>query len=65
MPKYLIGDFAFMIFWDERKQVLFGARDFSGSLDFLLFTVSQKINLLFVLAIQPLFIFTVRREGIE
>lgn len=29
-PKYLIGDFAFMI-WDERKQQLFGARDFSGS----------------------------------
>lgn len=28
--KYLIGDFAFMI-WDERKQLLFGARDFSGS----------------------------------
>lgn len=29
-PKYLIGDFAFMI-WDERKRLLFGARDFSGS----------------------------------
>jgi len=29
-PKYLIGDFAFFI-WDERKQKLFGARDFSGS----------------------------------
>ena len=29
-PKYLIGDFAFMI-WDEREQKLFGARDFSGS----------------------------------
>lgn len=29
-PKYLIGDFAFMI-WDERRQRLFGARDFSGS----------------------------------
>lgn len=29
-PKYLIGDFAFMI-WDERNQRLFGARDFSGS----------------------------------
>lgn len=28
-PKYLIGDFAFMI-WDEKKQKLFGARDFSG-----------------------------------
>ncbi|MBT2699475.1 lasso peptide isopeptide bond-forming cyclase [Bacillus sp. ISL-40] len=29
-PKYLVGDFAFMI-WDERKQQLFGARDFSGN----------------------------------
>ncbi|MEH7011461.1 asparagine synthase-related protein [Neobacillus niacini] len=29
-PKYLIGDFAFMI-WDERNRKLFGARDFSGS----------------------------------
>ncbi|WP_416149847.1 asparagine synthase-related protein [Salipaludibacillus sp. HK11] len=29
-PKHLIGDFAFMI-WDERKQKLFGARDFSGA----------------------------------
>nr|WP_263325095.1 lasso peptide isopeptide bond-forming cyclase [Neobacillus sp. Marseille-Q6967] len=29
VPKYLIGDFAFMI-WDEKKQLLFGARDFSG-----------------------------------
>ena len=29
-PKHLIGDFAFMI-WDEKKQRMFGARDFSGS----------------------------------
>lgn len=29
-PKHLIGDFAFII-WDERKQALFGARDFSGA----------------------------------
>jgi asparagine synthase (glutamine-hydrolysing) len=29
-PKYLIGDFAFMI-WDEKKNRLFGARDFSGA----------------------------------
>jgi asparagine synthase (glutamine-hydrolysing) len=28
--KYLIGDFAFMI-WDKRNQTLFGGRDFSGS----------------------------------
>lgn len=29
-PKFLVGDFAFII-WDERKQTLFGARDFSGT----------------------------------
>ncbi len=29
-PKYLVGDFAFMI-WDRKRQRLFGARDFSGS----------------------------------
>ncbi|MEK3796897.1 asparagine synthase-related protein [Peribacillus sp. FSL H8-0477] len=29
-PKYLIGDFAFII-WDQRQHKLFGARDFSGS----------------------------------
>lgn len=29
-PKFLVGDFAFMI-WDEKKQKLFGARDFSGA----------------------------------
>ncbi|MFJ7974847.1 lasso peptide isopeptide bond-forming cyclase [Peribacillus sp. NPDC096379] len=28
-PKYLVGDYAFMI-WDEKKQQLFGARDPSG-----------------------------------
>lgn len=28
-PKFLIGDFAFMI-WDELEQKMFGARDFSG-----------------------------------
>lgn len=30
MPERLVGDFAFII-WDERKQLLFGARDFSGT----------------------------------
>jgi len=29
-PNHLVGDFAFMI-WDDRRQRLFGARDFSGS----------------------------------
>ncbi|MBD7970803.1 asparagine synthase-related protein [Paenibacillus gallinarum] len=30
MPEKLVGDFVFII-WDERKQTLFGARDFSGA----------------------------------
>ncbi|RDW20415.1 lasso peptide isopeptide bond-forming cyclase [Oceanobacillus chungangensis] len=30
VPKYLIGDFAFMI-WDRNEEKLFGARDFSGT----------------------------------
>jgi asparagine synthase (glutamine-hydrolysing) len=30
VPKFLVGDFAFMI-WDQKQQRLFGARDFSGS----------------------------------
>lgn len=29
-PRYLLGDFAFLI-WDGRRRMLFGARDFSGS----------------------------------
>ncbi|MCI2255190.1 asparagine synthase-related protein [Domibacillus sp. PGB-M46] len=29
-PKHLIGDFVFMI-WDQKNQLLFGARDFSGA----------------------------------
>jgi asparagine synthase (glutamine-hydrolysing) len=50
-PKYLIGDFAFMI-WDERKQMLFGARDFSGSRS-LYFHRSQS-RFAFCTVIQPL-----------
>ncbi|MGG4489211.1 asparagine synthase-related protein [Metabacillus idriensis] len=29
-PKYLVGDFAYVI-WDEKQEMIFGARDFSGS----------------------------------
>ncbi|MGW6384302.1 lasso peptide isopeptide bond-forming cyclase [Peribacillus butanolivorans] len=29
-PKFLVGDFAFVI-WDEKRQKMFGARDFSGN----------------------------------
>lgn len=51
-PKYLVGDFAFMI-WDERKQKLFGARDFSGSRT-LYFYYNQP-QFVFCTAIKPLF----------
>lgn len=53
-PKYLLGDFAFMI-WDERERKLFGARDFSGARTFYYhknnnrFTFSTTIESLFTL----------------
>lgn len=50
-PKYLIGEFAFMI-WDERKQLLFGARDFSGSRT--LYYHYNTDNFSFCTMIQPL-----------
>jgi asparagine synthase (glutamine-hydrolysing) len=40
-PKYLVGDFAFMI-WDEREQKLFGARDFSGTRTLYFYIKEQK-----------------------
>ena len=52
VPKYLIGDFAFMI-WDERKQLLFGARDFSGSRTFYFYRNQNQFA--FCTSIQPLF----------
>ncbi|SEC07819.1 lasso peptide isopeptide bond-forming cyclase [Paenibacillus sp. GP183] len=51
VPKYLVGDFAFMI-WNERKQQLFGARDFSGGRT-LYFNRSQR-NFSFCTVIEPL-----------
>ncbi|WP_026591918.1 lasso peptide isopeptide bond-forming cyclase [Bacillus sp. UNC437CL72CviS29] len=51
-PKYLIGDFAFMI-WDERKRLLFGARDFSGSRTFYFFRNQNRFA--FCTSIGPLF----------
>ncbi|MEH7226495.1 lasso peptide isopeptide bond-forming cyclase [Bacillus sp. JJ1566] len=50
-PKYLIGDFAYMI-WDERKQQLFGARDFSGSRT--LYYYHNTSNFAFCTTIEPL-----------
>ncbi|MEI4828880.1 lasso peptide isopeptide bond-forming cyclase [Bacillus sp. FJAT-53711] len=51
-PKYLIGDFAFMI-WDERNQKLFGARDFSGSRTLYFYRDQQRFS--FCTLIKPLF----------
>ncbi|MGQ4665898.1 asparagine synthase-related protein [Metabacillus halosaccharovorans] len=50
-PEYLIGDFAFMI-WDEKRQKLFGARDFSGGRT--LYYYSNLTQLVFCTTIKPL-----------
>lgn len=52
MPERLVGDFAFII-WDERKQLLFGARDFSGTRTLYYHHNEQQIC--FCTAINPLF----------
>jgi asparagine synthase (glutamine-hydrolysing) len=51
VPKYLVGDFAFMI-WDERNRRLFGARDFSGSRTLYYYRNQQRFA--FCTTIQPL-----------
>lgn len=51
-PKFLIGDFAFAI-WDERKQKLFAARDFSGNRTLYFFKNDKRFA--FCTAITPLF----------
>ena len=50
-PKYLIGDFAFMI-WDEKKQKLFGARDPSGYRT--LYYHNDTVKFAFCTTIKPL-----------
>ncbi|MGX2961402.1 lasso peptide isopeptide bond-forming cyclase [Peribacillus sp. JNUCC 23] len=50
-PKYLVGDFAFMI-WDEKKQKLFGARDASGYRT--LYYYQNKSQFAFCTTIEPL-----------
>ncbi|MCV9888147.1 asparagine synthase-related protein [Metabacillus halosaccharovorans] len=51
-PKYLIGDFAFMI-WDEKQKKFFGARDFSGARTLYYFHDSAQFA--FSTLIEPLF----------
>ncbi|MCV9888145.1 asparagine synthase-related protein [Metabacillus halosaccharovorans] len=53
VPKYLVGDFAFLI-WDERNQHLFGARDFSGTRTLYFFHNKEKFACCTV--IEPLFL---------
>lgn len=50
-PKYIIGDFAFMIF-DEKNKLIFGARDFSGSRTLYYFKNEEKFA--FSTTIKPL-----------
>jgi asparagine synthase (glutamine-hydrolysing) len=50
-PKYLIGDFAFMI-WDEKKQQIFGARDLSGYRT--LYYYRDQLRLVFCSTIEPM-----------
>jgi asparagine synthase (glutamine-hydrolysing) len=52
MPKFLVGDFAFMI-WDEKRGKLFGARDFSGCRTLYFFNNGKIFA--FCTAITPLF----------
>lgn len=51
-PKYLVGDFAFMI-WDERINKLFGARDYAGSRTLYFYRDQQRFA--FSTTIHPLF----------
>lgn len=52
MPERLVGDFAFAI-WDERKQLLFGARDFSGARTLYYHHDGQRFS--FCTVMNPLF----------
>lgn len=51
-PKFLVGDFAFVI-WDERKQQLFAARDFSGNRTLYFYKDDRRFS--FCTAMNPLF----------
>ncbi|WP_078545769.1 asparagine synthase-related protein [Litchfieldia alkalitelluris] len=51
-PQHLIGDFAFMI-WDEKKNKLFGARDFSGARTLYYYNSNDKF--VFSTALGPFF----------
>lgn len=50
-PKFLVGDFSYMI-WDEKKDKLFGARDFSGARTLYFF--QDRSRFAFSTTIKPL-----------
>lgn len=52
VPKYLMGDFAFMI-WDGKRRKLFGARDFSGARTLYFYNKNQRFA--FCSVMEPLF----------
>ncbi|MCF7623642.1 MULTISPECIES: lasso peptide isopeptide bond-forming cyclase [Bacillaceae] len=51
-PKFLVGDFAFVI-WDEKRQKMFGARDYGGSRT--LYYYRDQHRFVFSTTIDPLF----------
>jgi asparagine synthase (glutamine-hydrolysing) len=61
-PKYLVGDFAFMI-WDERQNKLFGARDFSGARTLYFYRDHQRFA--FSTLIRPLFALPYINKGLN
>jgi asparagine synthase (glutamine-hydrolysing) len=61
-PKYLVGDFAFMI-WDEREHKVFGARDPSGGRT-LYYFLDEK-HFLFSTTIEPLLTLPYIKKGLN
>jgi asparagine synthase (glutamine-hydrolysing) len=61
-PKYLVGDFAFMI-WDKKKRMLFGARDFSGSRTLYYYRDEQRFA--FCTVMMPLFSLPYIKKGLN
>lgn len=61
-PKRLIGSFTFMI-WDDRKKMLFGARDFSGSRTLYFHRTNE--NFAFCTIIKPLLNLSYVKKGLN
>lgn len=61
-PKYLVGDFAFVI-WDPRDKTLFGARDFTGART--LYYTQAETGAAFCTAIHPLLALSGAKRGLN